>query len=345
MDVPATSAMQTEAADAACVAARQLRGWPAVIAALGERLRALDPHLVLTCARGSSDHAATYAKHLIETRALVPVSSYSPSISSVYGASWSRMRGALFLVISQSGRSPDLLASGRAAKEGGATVVALVNDAASPLAGLADVTIPLLAGPELSVAATKSFVASLLAVANLVAAWSGDAGLREALSETPDVLARAWKLDWSPAIDALAGGRSLYVIGRGSLLGIAQEAALKLKETCAIHAEAFSAAEVQHGPMAIVENGFPVLMLVPQDAAGEAFAPLARAFVERGATVLVAGARVEGAIMLPTLPDLHAAVAPIAMIQSFYRLAPALSRARGRDPDTPPYLRKVTETR
>jgi glucosamine--fructose-6-phosphate aminotransferase (isomerizing) len=137
----------------------------------------------------------------------------------------------------------------------------------------------------------------------------------------------------------------MYVIGRGSTLGIAQETALKFKETCGIHAEAVSAAEVQHGPMAIISEGFPVLVLAPNDASRPSVEAIAADLIGRGAHVLVAGARVEGAINLPTVPGLHPAIAPAACMMSVYKMIAALSLARGLDPDAPPYLRKVTETR
>lgn len=334
-----------EAAEAAAVAERQLAELQMPLRALGQRLRELDPPLVLTCARGSSDHAATFAKYLIETRGLAPVASYAPSVSSLYATPWHKLGGAFFLAISQSGHSPDIVVSARAAREAGALVVALVNDPDSPLAEAAEVTIPLLAGPERSVAATKSFTASLLAILNLVAAWTQDDELAGALAEAPQLLRRAWELDWSPAVAALAGATDLFVIGRGLNLAIAQEAALKLKETCGLHAEAFSAAEVRHGPMALVGPGFPVLMLAPADEGQEAFGELAADFISRGASVLMAGGEQAGALTLPSLPGLNPAVAPLAAIQSFYRFAVELSLARGRDPDHPPHLSKVTDTR
>ncbi len=334
-----------EAAEAATVAERQLAELAGPIRKLGQRLRALDPALVITCARGSSDHAATFAKYLIETRLRRPVASHAPSTSSVYQTAWRKLEGAVFLAISQSGQSPDLTLSTRAAREAGALTVAIVNDPDSPLGELADVTIPMLAGSERSVAATKSFIGSLLVLAQLVAAWSDDEALSHALSLAPQVLSNAWTLDWSPALPALSQAHSLYVLGRGMSLGVAQEAALKLKETCGIHAEAYSAAEVKHGPMAIVGAGFPVLMLVPNDEARGAFEPLACDFVERGARVILAGDEEPGALTLPVVPGLHPVLAPIASIQSFYRLAADLSTARGFDPDRPPHLSKVTETR
>lgn len=335
--------MYAEAAEAACVAERQRAGLEQSLRALGKRLRDLDPHVVITCARGSSDHAATFAKYLIETRCGTPVASHAPSTSSIYATRWRKFGGALFLAISQSGQSPDLVLSAVAARKAGAFVVAIVNDEDSPLAHAADLAIPMLAGPERSVAATKSYIASLLAIAGIVAAWTQDADLDAALGDAPEVLRKAWALDWP--LPALPGATGLFVVGRGLTLAVAQEVALKLKEVCGLHAEAFSAAEVRHGPMAIVGNGFPVLMLVPNDAGRDAFEPLAAAFVERGAQVIVAGAAFAGASTLPVLPDLHPALAPIAMIQSFYRFAAELSVARGLDPDRPPHLLKVTETR
>jgi glucosamine--fructose-6-phosphate aminotransferase (isomerizing) len=337
--------MFAEAADAAAVAERQLARLKDDLAGLGERLRAMDPPLVITCARGSSDHAATFAKYLIETRARTPVASFAPSTSSLYATPWRHLEGRLFLAISQSGRSPDIIVSARAARDAGALVVALVNDPDSPLAEAAEITLPLLAGPERSVAATKSFIASLLALLGLVAAWTDDEDLHEAVAASPAALRRAWALDWSPAVAALSDAASLFVVGRGLNLATAQEAALKLKETSRLHAEAYSAAEVKHGPTALVDTGFPVLMLVPADEGREDVEALARDYVERGAQVILAGSEQAGALNLPSLTDLHPAVAPIAAIQSLYRLAAALSVARGLDPDHPPHLQKVTRTR
>jgi glucosamine--fructose-6-phosphate aminotransferase (isomerizing) len=337
--------MFAEAAEAAAVAERQFAELAEPIGKLGERLRDCDPPFIITCARGSSDHAATYAKYLIETRVHTPVASYAPSTSSVYATPWRKLKGSAFLAISQSGQSPDLLLSARAARDAGAFVIAIVNDLQSPLAEIADVAIPMLAGPERSVAATKSFIGSLLILARIVAAWTEDEELAAALTGAPETLRRAWELDWSSAVEALSNARSLYVLGRGMSLGIAQEAALKLKETCGLHAEAYSAAEVRHGPMAIVGAGFPVLMLVPNDEGREAFEPLASDFIDRQAKVIIAGEEKPGALMLPVLPGLHPVLDPVASIQSFYRLAAELSIERGLHPDRPPYLNKVTETR
>lgn len=341
----AMSRMEAEARQSVAVAERQLQQHPALVREVARAIADMDPRLVMTCARGSSDHAATCAKFLVETETGTPAASHSPSVSSVYATRWRKLDRALFLAISQSGRSPDLVASASAARSAGALVVALVNEPSSPLGDASGMSLPILAGPEQSVAATKSYIGTLLALARLVAEWSGNEPLREALDASPDMLSRAWELDWGAAAEALGVARNMFVIGRGSTFGIAQEAALKLKETCGIHAEAFSAAEVRHGPMAIIEKGFPVLVLVPADAGRESVAPLATELVDRGARVLVAGLPVDGATNLPTLQDVHPAIAPIGLIMSFYRMAAALSLARGLDPDAPPYLRKVTETR
>jgi glucosamine--fructose-6-phosphate aminotransferase (isomerizing) len=337
--------MAAEAEQAASVAQRQLREYPQLLRDIGPRLRELDPNLVITCARGSSDHAATYAKHVIEVATGIPTASHSPSISSIYHARWRSLERTLFLCISQSGRSPDLLLSARAAREAGAFVLSLINAASSPLEDESSAVLPILAGAEESVAATKSYIGSLLAVAHLVAEWTGDAKLAEALKEAPAALRQAIALDWTTAARALAEVGNMYVIGRGSTLGIAQETALKFKETCGIHAEAISAAEVRHGPMAIVGTGFPVLALVPNDAARESVEAIATDLFANGAEVIVAGAQVEGALSLPSVPKLHPAVAPAALMASMYRMIAELSVARGLDPDSPPHLKKVTETR
>lgn len=334
---PAKTRMFAEASGAGMAVAAQLAANRDALTAIAVRLRADTPRGVITCARGSSDHAATFAKYLIETRLGLPTSSAAPSVASVYGAP-SAAEGMLCLAISQSGRSPDLIATVEAAKRGGALAVALVNDPRSPLAAAADHVLPLHAAPETSVAATKSFIASLAALTALVAAWDEDENLARALAETPALLARAWEADWSPLIARLTEARGLYVIGRGLGLGIAQEAALKLKETCGLHAEAFSAAELRHGPMALVGPDLPLLVFRQSDETEESIDALVRDVAARGADVFVTGTDA-----LPSVPH-DPALEPMLQIQSFYRAAVALSAARGFDPDHPPHLAKVTET-
>jgi glutamine---fructose-6-phosphate transaminase (isomerizing) len=334
--------MHREASEAAAVVAAQWEANATTLAALGARLRAHPPRAVVTLARGSSDHAATYAKYLIETRTRVLTASAAPSISSLYGVD-PELRDCLAIAISQSGRSPDLLAAGAAAKRGGAFVVALCNVADAPLANLADCTVPLCAGPELSVAATKSFIASLAALAHLVAAWTADRTLLEQVRALPYALTAAWQLDWSAALPVLAPAQHLYAIGRGLGLAIAQEAALKCKETCGLHAEAHSGAEVRHGPLALPGRDFPALVLALDDAALPGLVALAAELAGRGVPTLVAGARAAGATELPTV-HVPGVLAPIVLAPSLYRLLARLAIERGHDPDSPPHLRKVTET-
>lgn len=334
--------MFREAAAAPAVVRSQLSANRGTLECLGAELRKYAPRAVVTCARGSSDHAATYAKYLIETRTGLLASSAAPSISSRYAAK-SDLESVLFLAISQSGASPDLLAAAAAAREAGALVVALVNAEESPLARTAARTVPLHAGTEASVAATKSYIASLTAIVQLVASWVQDATLQDALGSCPEQLGAAWRLDWGAAIEALRPAGSLYVVGRGLGLGIAQEAALKFKETCGLHAEAFSTAELRHGPIALVGQGFPVLAFAQDDETRADVEALAGELVAVGARVLIAGASVPGALALPALRA-DPAIQPLLLIQSFYRLVESLAVARGRDPDRPPNLRKVTET-
>ncbi len=341
----APTRMFEEAAEASERVRGQLKANEQVMAALGERLRAMKPRAVVTIGRGSSDHAATFGQYLIETHLGVITSSAAPSVSSLYNAT-PDMTGTVCIVISQSGQSPDLLGALQGAKAAGAFVIALVNDADSPVARLADAVAPLGAGPELSVAATKSYITALSALVQLVACWSQDPELTAALDTLPDLLAKAWDLDWSPALDVLIPAHNLYVIGRGMGFGIAQEAALKFKETCGLHAEAFSAAEVRHGPMALVGQGFPVLAFSQNDQSRTGVDELTAEFVARGAQVMVSwegGPEPVGAILLPAL-DAHPVIEPILSIQSFYRMVNALALARGYDPDHPPHLNKVTET-
>jgi glucosamine--fructose-6-phosphate aminotransferase (isomerizing) len=342
MTDPARTRMFAEAGEAAAAVAAQLDANRQAIAAIAAKLRAAPPRAIVTCARGSSDHAATFAKYLIETRLVIPTASAAPSVASLYGAR-SNAEAMLCLAISQSGRSPDLIASVAALRKGGATTIALVNDPGSPLASLADHVLPLHAEPERSVAATKSFIASLAALAALVAAWAEDDELAQALAAAPERLAQAWQADWSPVVERLKAARGLYVVARGLGLGIAQEAALKLKETCGLHAEAFSAAELRHGPMALVGPDFPLLVFRQSDETEASVDQLVRDVTARGADVLVAGAAPAGAVGLPVIGH-HPALEPMLQIQSFYRAAVSLSVARGFDPDRPPHLAKVTET-
>jgi glutamine---fructose-6-phosphate transaminase (isomerizing) len=247
------------------------------------------------------------------------------------------------IAISQSGKSPDIVAATAAARDAGALTIAMVNNVTSPLSEVCDYVVPLHAGPEQSVAATKSFIASLAALLQLVAEWRADETLGSALKDLPADLEAAWQCDWSPLVEGLADATGLYVIGRGPGLGAAQEAALKFKETCSLHAEAFSAAELRHGPIALVGPGFPMLLFRQSDESGEGTDELVSEVAARGAKVFLVSRSAPGAIELPC-PAAHPLLEPLVQIQAFYRAVNTLSLRRGLDPDRPPHLSKVTET-
>jgi glucosamine--fructose-6-phosphate aminotransferase (isomerizing) len=309
----------------------------AAIARAGALLRELNPPFIALCARGSSDHAAIFFKYACESLLGLPVVSVGPSIASIYQTPL-RAKGAVMLLISQSGRSPDLLALAKNAKAGGAKVISLVNDALSPAAELADLTIPLAAGPEKSVAATKSCLSSMAAGLGLLAEFAGHEKLRRALVDLPADLAKALAMDWSALPEAFHAARSALVIGRGMGLPIAMEAALKLKETASLHAEPYSAAEVLHGPIEIVQDGFPVLMFRQDDASAPSLDHCAKMLTAAGAKVLVTGRE------LPMASAAHPATALIAAMASGYLAIEQVSLGRGLDPDHPRLLKKVTET-
>jgi glucosamine--fructose-6-phosphate aminotransferase (isomerizing) len=341
--VPEATRMFAEAQEAADAIARQLPANARLVDELAERLRTRPPRFIVTCARGSSDHAATFAKYLFETQLGLVTASASPSVGSVYEVE-PKLGDALFIVISQSGRSPDLLRNAELARASGACVVALVNAPDSPLAAIADHVVPLHAGPETSVAATKSYLCSLSALLQMAAAWSTDAALAAALEDLPGALRASRDCDWSALVDGLRDARDLFVVGRGLGLAAAQEAALKLKETCGLHAEAFSSAEVMHGPMAIVGPDFPVLVFAQDDGSAESTLRIAKGFGERGARVWLAQPGARGGHNLPLPLSPHPACTPLLTVNAFYRAANSLALARGHDPDVPPYLNKVTET-
>lgn len=330
--------MARETAECSVVAARVIERNRRLFASVADRLRMKPPSVIVTCGRGSSDHAATYGKYLIETFTGVPVASAAPSVISLYKAPITA-KGVVVIAVSQSGRSPDLLANVAAYREAGAYVVALVNDTDSPLVELAEVVVPLHAGTEAAVAATKSCIATLVAFASLVAVWAQDTPLQRALETLPATIETSRELDWSAALATLAAVDRMFVLGRGYSFGIAQEAALKLKETCAIQAEALSAAEARHGPMRIIGPDFPVLGFATSDQAGGDVTRTMAEFAGWGARALLAGA----GELLPIIEG-HPALEPIAMLTAFYSMVEMLARARGMDPDSPPRLQKVTRT-
>ena len=338
------SSMQGELHEAAVVVERQAHTLAAPLAALIKRLRARPPDVVVTCARGSSAHAATFAKHLVERHLGLPVAAAAPNIASIYRRPL-RLKDQLFLAISQSGRSDDLIETAAMARRAGALTVAIVNDLASPLAQESEIVLPLEAGPELSVAATKSFVASLSALLRFTAAWTKDTEMDSALMRLPDRLSEALQLDWSEALAPLTDTASLVTIGRGPTLAIAREAALKLKETCALHAEAFSAAEFRHGPVALVSSAYPIMVFRPADEAAAGFTELIADLRRKGAILVVAEPGRRQAARLSVLSPDHPDADAICLIQSFYTFLVQLAARRGADVDRPRHLQKVTRTK
>jgi glutamine---fructose-6-phosphate transaminase (isomerizing) len=303
------------------------------------------PRFVLFIARGTSDHAALYAKYLVETRLGLAAGLASPSTMTVYDAH-PDLREVLCIAVSQSGGSPDLLEPLSRARSGGAMTLAVTNAPHSPLAQAAEFHLDILAGPERAVAATKTYTAELLTlyllIERLASGGADPAYLPEraaavlALEGEIEALARRYRF-----------AEQLVVTARGYNYATARETALKLMETSYIVANAFSGADLLHGPMAMIHRGFPVLAIVPPGPGASALQPVLQRLREIGADTLVvgdAGATRLGTVGL-TLPDLGPeALSPILAILPMQQFAFHLARQRGLDPDEPRGLQKVTET-
>lgn len=336
------SLMESETRESGAAVARCL-DQPAAYAAIAARLRALDPSVVMICARGSSGHAGTFLRYTLARDLGLVMADATPSIASVYGRR-QKLRGALFLAISQSGGSPDLVVQTAMARESGALTLAVVNNTASPLAEAAELVLDMRAGPERSVAATKSVLTSIAASLALQAAWSNDAALHAALHRLPDRLAAAASLDWPALVTELVRVDRMFTLGRGPGFAIASEAALKLAETTGVAGLANSSAEMSHGPRALAGPDFPVLAFVQNDAARPGTAALLDSLAAAGTPVFAAGHTGPGIVTLPTVPPEHPDTDLLPQLLNFYLAAEAASRARGLDPDHPPGLNKVTRT-
>ena len=334
--------MKREIVEIPDAVARLLDAGSADIAAAARTARDLDPPFLLSVARGSSDHACTYLKYASELLLRRPMASVGPSVQSIYGVDL-RAKGALSLSVSQSGASPDIVRMTASIVRAGGHAVALTNDPGSPLAEAATTTLALHAGPERSVAATKTFVTSLVAGLLFLAHMAEDADLIAAIRALPDRLQAATGCDWSAAAPSI-DGRSLFTIGRGPSWAIANEAALKFKETCLIHAESYSSAEVLHGPVSIVEDGFPVIGFAAADRAEDSVAAMIDTLADKGARAFATTDKVQRATALPHIRTDHWLTDPIAAIVSFYGLVEGVAVSRGIDPDAPRHLNKVTET-
>jgi glucosamine--fructose-6-phosphate aminotransferase (isomerizing) len=306
---------------------------------LAMRLRRAPPKFVFTIARGSSDHAASYAASLIQSHLGRITASLAPSL-------WTRARaqleveGALAIAISQSGSGPDVVETTRMARDRGACTAAIVNDTGSPLAAAAEHVLPLHAGQEIGIAATKSMLATLVVVARLVAQWGADEAFRAALARMPEAVRRAQSLRWGPTlVSHFAQAPACFVISRGPGLAIAQEIALKLQELAGLPALAFSSAEFQHGPKALLSRQHPVLLLPAAPWVG---AEIDRLWDEAQPAQLACIGVTPG---LEAPDAVHPDLDPILMLAAFHPALEGLTRARGHDPDRPPRLTKVTKTR
>ena len=309
-------------------------------------------HIVIA-ARGTSDHAAVYAQYLFGVRLGIPVGLATPSVLSLYGVE-QRYGRALVMGISQSGASPDIVGVVAAGRRQGVPTIALTNDPASPLAEAAEHVIDIAAGPERSIAATKTYTGELLALAVLAAAWASPAG---ALASDPALIAVpagvAAALETEPVMAAIAADLvrrdACVVVGRGFEYATAREWALKLKELAQVVADPYSAADFRHGPVALIDAGFPVLAIAPSGrAAADLEALLRRLRDELAADVVVVSDRPDllalGGRPVALVTGLPEHLAPIASIVPGQLYALHASRARGLDPDAPRQLAKVTRT-
>jgi glucosamine--fructose-6-phosphate aminotransferase (isomerizing) len=322
------------------------------VEAVAAAVTSFAPRWVTIAARGTSDHAAVYAQYLIETQLGIPTGLAKPSVTTLYDGrlDW---RGGLLLAISQSGRSPDIVAVTAAAREGGALTLAVTNEDDTPLAAASDWVLRCHAGRELAVPATKTYVAELAVVAALVGTVRAETGLRGSMDRLPAALRRveAASEEWlgravTPVATLAAADRTL-VVSRGYNLATALELALKLKETCGLFAEPYSTADFAHGPLILAGPGVPVLGIRPDGPIGHQVDQALDVIEERGGRPIRIGAseagRWEDALALPV--DLPETLSPLAFAVAGQLLVEAVARRRGLDPDAPPGLNKVTLTR
>ena len=338
-DVLADSAMARETAEIPA-AAKRLLGRPELFAAIAERIEHATPRMVVFCGRGSSGHVGVYLRYLVEARLGLLVSAAAPSVVTAYRRP-PVMRDALFVVVSQSGRSPDLVTATAVARKAGALTLAVVNDDKSPAAEASELVLPIGAGAEHSVAATKTVVLSMIAGAALVAGLARDGELNDALQQLPSRLSRALACDWLAWAERAACAPAAFVAGRGYALGCVREIALKVAEILRVPALGYSAAELMHGPRASITAATPVLTLRQNDAAAAAVDDLVRDLMGAGGTVFAAGG---AAGTLPWIGDGHPICDPVAMLLPAYRAIETAARRCGFDPDNPPHLSKITRT-
>jgi glucosamine--fructose-6-phosphate aminotransferase (isomerizing) len=310
------------------------------IITVANRIRQADPRVVVISGRGSSGNAGTLLRYLFEARAGLLVSTSAPSVMTTYGQSID-MRNAVFIVISQSGRSPDLVMGAQSARNNGALTIAIVNDLTSPLALACELTLPMGAGLERSVAATKSVVLSMVTSVQLVASLTSDDELNEKIKRLPQRFSDALACDWSLWSSSLAAARAAFVVGRGFGLGPAREIGLKVTETMRLPTLSYSAAEVMHGPLACASAEIPFLVLRQNDGSSAMVDALIAELRVRKLNVFSAG---DPTGVLPWIGNDDPICDAITMLLPAYATIEQAARARGFDPDNPPNLSKITET-
>ena len=329
-----TTLMAKEAAQSPDVINHQLNMNQTLMSNLAKQINRFNPQFVYIVGRGSSDHAGVFAKYLIEIELGIPVSSSAPSVQSIYKRNV-KLNYALVLVISQSGGSPDIIAQAKAAKAAGALTLALVNTPNSPLHNIVDAEIPLHAGPELAVAATKSYLATLSALLHLVACWKNDPALLAGLNRVPFFMRGAIAAKPCLQQSFFADLKHCVVLGRGFGYAISREIALKLKEVLSVHAEAFSSAEFLHGPVTLVERKLAIIDITISDESFNAHSELMLDINNRGARTIK--------IDMPN-SECHPRCLPLLALQRFYLDIEFIAREMGLDPDAPPGLKKITKT-
>jgi glutamine---fructose-6-phosphate transaminase (isomerizing) len=347
-----TTQMEIEAQQTPAITAKQLKENKILLQTISKKITEQRPLFAVTIGRGSSDHACTYAKYLLETYFGIPTVSAAPSVLTIYGSEL-EVKNALVIGISQSGKSPDICQIMQSARHKGAITVAIVNAENSPLAAAAEFVIPMHAGEEKAVAATKSYIATLTTLAQLIAHLSDDQKLHECIKQLPNYLDQTLTQYWSAAIPLLTNVTDTLVLGRGYGFPIAQEAALKFKETCTIQAEAFSGAEVLHGPFALIKKNNPYLLFTQNDPSLDGMINLASKISNLGGKILLAAPidclekinlEKNNSLLLSLPPSLHPICDPIMIIQAFYLMIAKLAVQRGFNPDKPDNLQKITET-
>lgn len=336
--------MLQEAREASQVVRRQLAENAGAAVHLAAAIRERRPPYAVTVARGSSDHACTVLKYALETQLGLPVASLGPSVHTLYGTRLN-LRDALLVAVSQSGASPDVVENVRMARESGALTVALVNVEDSDLAHTAEFVLPLKCGPEKAVAATKSYLASLTAFLPVIAELTDGDDLTRALTTLPDALDDTLALEGaaSELAERYRFAENLLVLARGLHYGVAQEAALKLKETSGLHAEAYSAADFIHGPKRLLAEGVPLLGFASADAAQESTQAVYDDLAKNGADLRTIGPANLSTLQTP--PTGHALTDVVPSTLAFYLFAAHLALHKGLNPDQPPLLSKVTRTR